>query len=412
MTGPVTYCYGQHAADAKPKLCQASGFDQFVEQILALPRARSKTDRSYICGPMRLNGDGGLHRCKADLLPRSWLALDLDGGSREEGAILLMRLADYQAVAWSTWRYTPECPRIRIVLFLDREVDGPEAVRLGAAFVGVVGAGLHSLKWDQSTHRGEQECYLPMAGAEVMRYAGDPVDVNAVLALAPAEPARERPETPDPYQALIMERGLFLREIAAGKNAIICPFASQHSEETSDTATVYLHPHHNGHRWGRIYCLHHHCADRQQEDYIRALGAEPRGVWRGQAGGPAPYDALPPVESYCGEVSQWGAQRHTESARAAPTGGEGRDPGRPYEPPSYPQIPPLAELRIAPAELHIARLTPQCVVESYLYADVAVLAGPGGTGKTTLALWEAVHIALGRPLYGLTVHTPGNVVLV
>ena len=278
----VYYSHGRGAKDAKPKPHQAPDFDGFVAQILALPRAGTKETRSYICGPLRLNGDGELHRCKADLLPRGWLATDLDGGNRDEVEILLMRLADYEAVAWTTARHTAECPRIRIVLALDKAVDGPQGERLGAAFVGVVGAGLDSLHWDKSTHKGEQECFLPMAGAEIMRYRGDPVDVDAVLALAPEGPPRERPATPDPYRALIIERGLFLRELDPGKDAITCPFAAEHSEETSDTATVFLHALHNGYRWGRIWCLHSHCADRKQEDYIRALGAEPRHVWRGQ----------------------------------------------------------------------------------------------------------------------------------
>ncbi|MDQ3776910.1 MAG: hypothetical protein M3461_22460 [Pseudomonadota bacterium] len=164
----ISYCHGTGVKDAKPQPRQAPDFDGFVAQILALPRARSKETREYICGPLRPNGGADLHRCKADLLPRAWLAHDLDGGLREEVEILLMRLADYEAVAWTTARHTPECPRIRIVLALDRLVDGPEGERLEAAFVGVVGAGLHSLKWDQSTHRGEQACFLPVAGAEIM----------------------------------------------------------------------------------------------------------------------------------------------------------------------------------------------------------------------------------------------------
>ena len=160
----ISYCHGTGVKDSKPKPCQAPDFDGFVEQILALPRARSKESREYICGPLRPNGGGELHLCKADLLPRWWLAQDLDGGARDEAEILLMRLADYEAVAWTTARHTPECPRIRIVLALDREVDGPRGERLGAAFVGVVGAGLPSLKCHRSTHKGEQACFLPMQG--------------------------------------------------------------------------------------------------------------------------------------------------------------------------------------------------------------------------------------------------------
>jgi regulatory protein RepA len=51
-------------------------------------------------------------------------------------------------------------------------------------------------------------------------------------------------------------------------------------------------------------------------------------------------------------------------------------------------------------ELAAARLTPPAIVENYLYRDLAVLAGPGGSNKTTLTLWEHIHPALDRPLYG------------
>ena len=36
---------------------------------------------------------------------------------------------------------------------------------------------------------------------------------------------------------------------------------------------------------------------------------------------------------------------------------------------------------------------------------------PGGTGKTTVELFEAVHIVLGRSLYGLRVYRPGAVLI-
>jgi hypothetical protein len=291
----IHYCYGRGKTDAHPRLRQAPDFGGFIDQILALPRATSKETRAYICAPLRANGSARLHRCKADMLPRWWLAADLDGGSRDEVEIVLMRLSDFKAVAWQTARSTVECPRWRIVVFLDREVDRAEGIRLGAAFVSVIGAELESLKWDASTHCGEQEAYLPMMGAAVKRYDGDPIDVDSVLALAPAEPPRERPATPDPYRALIIERGLFLKELGPGKDAITCPFAAEHSEQTSDSSTAYLHPLHGGYRWGRINCFHKHCKDkdRQQDDFIRALGADPQDVWRGQAREEVPIGEAP-----------------------------------------------------------------------------------------------------------------------
>jgi RecA-family ATPase len=66
---------------------------------------------------------------------------------------------------------------------------------------------------------------------------------------------------------------------------------------------------------------------------------------------------------------------------------------------------------ITPKEWGTARLTPDCIVQDYLFADVGVQVAPGGTGKTTLNLYESIHIALGLPLYGLQIHKPGPVVI-
>jgi hypothetical protein len=67
---------------------------------------------------------------------------------------------------------------------------------------------------------------------------------------------------------------------------------------------------------------------------------------------------------------------------------------------------------IMPDEWKSARSTPDCIVTDYLFADVAVLIAPGGMGKTTLMLFEAIHIALGMPLYGMTVRKPGTALII
>jgi RecA-family ATPase len=75
---------------------------------------------------------------------------------------------------------------------------------------------------------------------------------------------------------------------------------------------------------------------------------------------------------------------------------------------------PLWELPapITGEELQNARATPDCIVEDLLYADVGLLIAPGGTGKTTLILYMAVHIVLGIPLFGLSVLKPGPVLII
>lgn len=70
-------------------------------------------------------------------------------------------------------------------------------------------------------------------------------------------------------------------------------------------------------------------------------------------------------------------------------------------------IPSYADLTISEEEMEHAQITPTCIVEHHTYADVAVVAAPGSTGKTTIQLYELVCIALGRPLWGCRVRKPG-----
>ncbi|WP_200247989.1 AAA family ATPase [Lamprobacter modestohalophilus] len=69
--------------------------------------------------------------------------------------------------------------------------------------------------------------------------------------------------------------------------------------------------------------------------------------------------------------------------------------------------PPRRALIPSEEEIARGRLAPRCIVDRYLYADVAQVVGPSGTGKTTLLLYEAAMIALGAPLWGLRIEQPG-----
>lgn len=58
-----------------------------------------------------------------------------------------------------------------------------------------------------------------------------------------------------------------------------------------------------------------------------------------------------------------------------------------------------------------ARSTPPTIVDRWFYEDVGCFIAPGGTGKTTLLLFQVIHIVLGLPLFGFEVHAPGPVVI-
>jgi RecA-family ATPase len=63
-------------------------------------------------------------------------------------------------------------------------------------------------------------------------------------------------------------------------------------------------------------------------------------------------------------------------------------------------------------EMNAARLTPRVILHDLLYADVRTRIAAGGVGKTTIAIFEAVTLALGRDLWGRTPHKQCRTVLV
>ena len=54
---------------------------------------------------------------------------------------------------------------------------------------------------------------------------------------------------------------------------------------------------------------------------------------------------------------------------------------------------------------------PEMIVQGYLPRAPGVKVGAGGGGKSTLDLYEAVHLVLGRPLFGFEVMRPGAVLI-
>ena len=84
--------------------------------------------------------------------------------------------------------------------------------------------------------------------------------------------------------------------------------------------------------------------------------------------------------------------------------------------PALPTPPALLPVGLAdpitPAELYAARSTPRVILPGLLYADVRSRIAPGGVGKTTLALFEAVTLALERPLWGKHPPRPVRTVVV
>lgn len=66
---------------------------------------------------------------------------------------------------------------------------------------------------------------------------------------------------------------------------------------------------------------------------------------------------------------------------------------------------------ISASEWKHARASQPPIVDRWFYEDVGCFIAPGGTGKTTLLLFQIIHIVLGRDLFGHRIRNTGTVVL-
>jgi len=66
---------------------------------------------------------------------------------------------------------------------------------------------------------------------------------------------------------------------------------------------------------------------------------------------------------------------------------------------------------ITDEEWSAARSFQPPIIDRWFYEDVGCFIAPGGTGKTTLLLFQAIHLVLGLDLFGHEVMSPGPVVI-
>lgn len=286
----IRYSRGKNKLDAYPRQMSAPDFAAFVAAI-DKDRAPRK-GLGYICGPM--NGSG--HRCEEGALPRRWLPVDLDGIAPDALPGVRLWFARFSGCAWPTHSSKPDEPRERIIIELDREATRDECIRIAAVLAADLSEGFGDAitKFDKSAAQSEQAQYLPPLGVTIARFGGDPLNVDQYLARATAMPPnrggaktrRERAseeEQRDPVVRTLFERKMVKsRHGTVGWLNVVCPCAGEHTTESGETSTVYCLPAFGGVKYGKFICKHAHCADRPQEDFLRALELNPKAAWAEQ----------------------------------------------------------------------------------------------------------------------------------
>ncbi|MNZ33995.1 hypothetical protein D3C78_513650 [compost metagenome] len=317
----IKYSRGKKSTDNLPDQREAADFKAFAEAVLA-DRSAEK-GMTYICAPLAvgLNRDPekypGEKTWRAAHLaqPRRFLPLDFDGADSPESAMRALEFlrARYQGFAYTTSSHTPEAPRWRGVLAQTRATSREEGMALGEAVQALVEAavGEGKVKFDASVYRAEQPFFAPMHVSNDCYFDGQPVDVDKLLASAP--PRKPKGKSPagaakieDKILRTLNELGMVLGDQGHGKFNIECPFASEHSSATGASSTVYYQAHTGGFAEAHIKCMHSHCSNRTNSEFMVALLARyTKEKGRHADWGVAPPKATNPVERTIDHELEW-----------------------------------------------------------------------------------------------------------
>lgn len=263
------YSVGRSRFDAWPARCSAPTLKDFARAVLSR-HALDKARAGYICAA--LGNDG--RRTAANVLPRRWLALDVDGidpGVFVEWRLFLTR---FRGFGWPTASSTAEAPRERVIVELSEAVDRHQGIGIGALLIQDIENNFGAaVRVDPCTLRGEQPCFLPVGDVRPFYLLGDALDVGAWLPQITPPPAPPPPASAEVELlanarmrriiAILGEAGLLGRPLPNGRGyAMVCPWHRRHSraDAPGSSATALLFPSaENGWR-GAFRCLHAHCS--------------------------------------------------------------------------------------------------------------------------------------------------------
>lgn len=183
MKSPIHFSAGRDTYDNRPLQMEVDGFSSLVEHIET--HRGAKKGLNYMCGPMSLgphdrtdkHPQEAHYRLASHAKPCSFLTLDIDymNGAAVQEAVL-SEIKELTSYAYETASSTPEVPRMRVLIALDRDVNRHERITLGTAFQKqletnlVAKFGCAAIEFDPSVYRPEQPNYNPTIGARSWKF--------------------------------------------------------------------------------------------------------------------------------------------------------------------------------------------------------------------------------------------------
>lgn len=183
----------------------------------------------------------------------------------------------------------------------------------------------------------------------------------------------------DPVATFLFDRGLVLGEDRRGGLLIECPWEHEHSGgDAGDSSTMWLIAGTNGHGQGHFRCLHSHCDHRTRQDYLAAI-------------------------NYQDDVAN-----DFEDLGPDPDAGEGDETGETIDAPAA----EISSFRLVQAAEFAAQPSGSWLIKGLIpKADLGIVYGASGAGKSFVMLDLCMAIARGVPWRGLKVRQ-GKVVYI
>lgn len=183
MLKSISFSAGRDTFDNRPSQKVVKDFGDLIAHIEA--HRGEKKGFNYICGPMAYGPHNNPqkypqeahYRLASHAEPCSFLSLDIDymnGGHVQN--LVLQEIEHLSSYAYETASSTPNIPRMRVILWLDREVDRNERIKAGMAFESRLKEavqkkfGSGSIEFDSSVYRPEQPNYNPIKGARSWKF--------------------------------------------------------------------------------------------------------------------------------------------------------------------------------------------------------------------------------------------------
>jgi RecA-family ATPase len=223
------YSRGTDTFDNAPAQMAADSFSDFAQAVANDTSPRKGL--TYICSALSEGAHyekptehlGIAHwRLKNYGLPRRFLAFDFDWFESPEvfhQVCELLRI--YNCLIYTTASHTPEAPRARALIELNREISPEEGEQLGQAaqmqIESVIGIG--KIKFDSSVYRATQPIYTPVTISTIIHHHGAPLDVNNALANYPYIQKTSSKHSVDTTLALVSKPPFNLPEFEIGEGS-------------------------------------------------------------------------------------------------------------------------------------------------------------------------------------------------